>query len=266
MKNRIIVILGVIVIYLLCFFVVENNYSNAQEINTTIRPIPYFVDKNINKYTIEELEARIAEQLDIQKKSHDLAVAARELGWPESCDAIQSAKIEWQNAQLAIDKYSAVLAKEIEKQEQERWRAKTAEYPAATKIWLYMKDLGWNDYICAGIMGNLMTEVGGQTLNIKYWSNNEYYYGMCQWNHAYKRDVWGADLKRQLVFLEESIQYEFDTFGYMYENNFDFNSFLELNDEQKAALAFAKCYERCGSGTYSIRQKNATNAYNYFVN
>ena len=32
-----------------------------------------------------------------------------------------------------------------------------------------------------------------------------------------------------------------------------------------AALAFAKCYERCGSGSYTTRQNNAIIAYNYFV-
>ena len=40
------------------------------------------------------------------------------------------------------------------------------EYPEAYKIWHYLKKLGYNDYVCAGIMGNIMAECGGQTLNI----------------------------------------------------------------------------------------------------
>ena len=39
-----------------------------------------------------------------------------------------------------------------------------------------------------------------------------------------------------------------------------------MTDAQQAALAFAKSYERCGSGSYGIRQQNALKAYNYFVN
>ena len=30
-------------------------------------------------------------------------------------------------------------------------------------------------------------------------------------------------------------------------------------------MAFAKAYERCGSGSYGVRQINALKAYNYFV-
>ena len=36
-------------------------------------------------------------------------------------------------------------------------------------------------------------------------------------------------------------------------------------DYEQAALAFAKCYERCNSAYYKVRQKNAKIAYDYFV-
>ena len=39
-----------------------------------------------------------------------------------------------------------------------------------------------------------------------------------------------------------------------------------MSNERDAAKAFAKCYERCGSSTYTIRMNNAEKAYNYFVN
>jgi hypothetical protein len=32
----------------------------------------------------------------------------------------------------------------------------------------------------------------------------------------------------------------------------------------KAALIFAKVYERCGSGSYNLRKQAAVKAYNYF--
>ena len=49
------------------------------------------------------------------------------------------------------------------------WAEKEAKYPVATYIWRYMKDLGWSDAVCAGIMGNMMAEVGGHTLLIIKW-------------------------------------------------------------------------------------------------
>lgn len=75
----------------------------------------------------------------------------------------------------------------------------------------------------------------------------------------------GASLEEQCDYLRDTIEYEFDTFGYVYKRNFDYNSFLDLTDIKSAALAFAKCYERCGSGSYYTRQQNAIAAYNYFI-
>jgi hypothetical protein len=149
--------------------------------------------------------------------------------------------------------------------EEAKWAKKTAEYPSATKLWRYMKNLGWNDYVCAGIMGNIMAEVGGQTLDIRYTLSSSGYYGMCQWSRGYS-EVWGAGLETQCDFLRDTIKYEFDTYGFKYQKGFNFNSFLNMNDAQQAALAFAKSYERCASKSYNIRQKNALKAYDYFVN
>lgn len=144
----------------------------------------------------------------------------------------------------------------------------TGEYPAAEYIWQYMKDLGWNDYVCAGVMGNLMAEVGGQTLNIQYnlYSSGGGYYGMCQWSKKYHSGIYGInDLNTQCNYLRDTIKYEIDTFGYKYQTNFNLEAFLNLTDAQQAALAFAKTYERCASGSYAVRQRNAITAYNYFV-
>ena len=88
---------------------------------------------------------------------------------------------------------------------------------------------------------------------------------MCQWNTAYKNKVWGKDLNGQLDFLRDTIKYEIDTFGYSYKSNFNFNSFLNLENEKDVALAFAECYERCGSDSYNSRKTNATKALEYFT-
>lgn len=143
----------------------------------------------------------------------------------------------------------------------------TNKYSNATTIWNYLRGLGYNKYVCAGILGNIMTEVGGQTLDIKpglYGEGNNYY-GICQWSIKYYPSISGAGLNTQLNFLAETIKYEFNTYGHLYSSGFDYNDFLNLNSASEAALAFAKVYERCGSGSYSKRQNNANTAYNYFV-
>lgn len=230
-----------------------------------IKEINDFFDSNIPYYTLEELQTKIAEERETQKQAHELAELARALGWPEECDAIQLAKIQWTNAQKKIDVYSIEYDFKYQELDLVRWDEKKKEYPIATEIWLYMKNLGWNDYVCAGIMGNLMAECGGQTLNIQPLIQGTYY-GMCQWSKVWYPEVWGQDLQGQLDFLNKTIENEFSIFGYLYRKGFTFSQFLGLTNEKDAALAFAKCYERCHHNYYAIRQTNAAAAYNYFVN
>lgn len=132
-------------------------------------------------------------------------------------------------------------------------------------IWDYMKGLGWNDYVCAGILGNMMSEAGGQTLDIDPYIRASGYYGICQWSTTYYPQVNGADLTTQLQVLEKTIEAAFEGYGNRYKSGFDFDDFLSLTNEKEAALAFAKAYERCASGSYSIRQTNASAAYSHFV-
>lgn len=210
-----------------------------------------------NKDTLVEI---MEEQVSLMDAAHQMAEAARKLGYEETHEVIVLAKAEWEEANTIWLEYRAVYDDLME-----HWYQKEEEYPAATYIWNYFKELGYNDYVCAGIMGNLMAEVGGQTLDIQYELYGNGYYGMCQWNQAYSKEVWGASLEEQCNFLRDTIAYEIDTFGYAYKKGFDYEDFLQLTDCKQAATAFAKAYERCGSGSYTIRQKNALAAYNYFI-
>lgn len=149
------------------------------------------------------------------------------------------------------------------------WSEKSGEYPVATQVWRYMKEeLGWNDYVCAGVMGNMMAEVGGQTLNLQpylYGHSGANYYGLCQWSSRYYPSIQGADVDAQLDFLASTVKKELDTYGYLFRSSLNYEAFCNLTDAEDAAMAFAKAYERCGSGSYGVRQRNAINAYNYFV-
>lgn len=150
------------------------------------------------------------------------------------------------------------------------WSEKSGEYPVATQVWRYMKEeLGWNDYVCAGVMGNMMAEVGGQTLNLQphlYGHSGGGFYGICQWSGRYYPSVQGASLEVQLDFLRDTVQKELNTYGYLFRSGMGYDEFCALTDAEDAALAFAKAYERCGSGSYGVRQSNALKALNYFTN
>lgn len=137
------------------------------------------------------------------------------------------------------------------------------DYIQAKYVWNYLKiEIGLNDYVAAGILGNIMTEVGGQTLDISKYScresNGGAYYGMCQWAGPRKERLlndFGRSLEDQCRFLHVEL------FEIIPENN----SFYDLQDEQEAALYFAKKYERCATWSYSKRQVSATKALQYFT-
>lgn len=147
------------------------------------------------------------------------------------------------------------------------------EYPIAAKIWNRLKSEGFNNQVCAGIMGNIMAEVGGQTLDFskwEYWSTGKHSgsYGICQWTQGRKKNLltnFGSGIDEQLDFLMYDIAYEFNTYGNKYKKGFNYEKFCNMTNCKDAALAFAKCYERCGSGSYNVRKKNAEKAYSYFV-
>lgn len=215
-----------------------------------------------NGYTYSDMNAlqtRMEEQLVLMDAAHNMAESARTLGYAEDHAVIILAQDEWWEAYHWWETYQAIY-NDLSSQ----WAVKESEYPAAAYIWSYFKSLGYSDYVCAGIMGNLMAEAGGQTLAIQYDAMSPGYYGMCQWSKAYT-EVWYASLEEQCVFLQQTIQYELDTYGYAYKRGFNYEKFLQLTDCEQVALAFAKCYERCHKASYTTRQRNSIIAYNYFV-
>ena len=83
------------------------------------------------------------------------------------------------------------------------------DYEVAKYIWSYFKKLGWSDKVAAGVMGNIMTESGGQSLeNIQWWVKDSHgnHYGICQWSLKYYPEIDNASLDKQLEFLASGIE------------------------------------------------------------
>ena len=209
------------------------------------------------------------------KESYDKSVATNN----SLNESISNCQVQVKDLETQLDEYIYYMA-ETDSQIQELQRelaevedtaAKLASaqngtfkadgtYEQAEIVWNFLKDLGLNDYVCAGIIGNIMAEVGGQTLDISRWViySQGTYYGVCQWAGSRKERLlrdFGTTLYDQLNFLSVEL----------FEVIPKDNSFYQMNDEQEAALYFAKKYERCNSKYYSVRQKNATKALEYFT-
>jgi hypothetical protein len=216
----------------------------------------------------QELEALLATANAKLQAAQAMLESCTVLEYDEESPVVVLAKQEVANAQADIEYYQAILDEVIIALRNEE---RMAQYPVATKIWNFLKnDLGYSDAVAAGVMGNLMAEVGGQTLNIQPGlyghGTNKGYYGICQWSKKYYPAVQGQDLDFQLYFLQQTVEGQFKTYGRLYQSGFTYADFCALEDEQAAALAFAKVYERCGSGSYNVRQRNATKALEYYTN
>ena len=177
----------------------------------------------------------------------------------------QSRKIdELQNEIVALE--SEIKNKQSTIHELQTRLANEQDYPddkyvQSTYIWNYLKSLGLSNYVCAGILGNIMTEVGGQTLDISKYSTKHVngYYGICQWAGPRKTRLlndFGSSLESQCKFLGVEL----------FEVIPQDNSFYDMQNEKQAALYFAQHYERCHSSSYYMRQLNATKALDYFTN
>lgn len=256
-----VIVLLVMVVLISKVFAVEiSNEEALEKYNLVLSDIQVIETDNIDY--LKELISECSCQMS---NAHQTAEYLRKMHYSEDCVMIRIMQHDWWMYKHLYDKYTTKL-KEI-KSNQIVTDTQMAQYPVASTVWKLLKAQGYNDYVCAGIIGNMMTECGGNTLNLNYqaYGSSGYYYGLCQWNKGTYSGVFGCNVEEQVRFLLGNIRYELNTYGYFYKSGFDYNSFLNLTNEQDAALVFAKCYERCGSGSYYTRQVNATTAYKYFA-
>lgn len=216
------------------------------------------------QYTYSDLPAldmEIEARESLMTSYHAAAELLRAEGVPEDNSAIIAAQQEYMKVYDEIKPYYDAVA-----QLNEHWEQKHEEYPEAAYVWKYLKSLGYSDYVCGGILGNMMAEVGGQTLNLQPYavSYEGAYYGVCQWSKKYYPEVWGASLEEQCYFLANNIREQFNSYGSNYVKGFTFNDFMSIDSPKKAAKAFSKVYERNSDGTKQ-REKNAQVAYEYFI-
>jgi len=140
------------------------------------------------------------------------------------------------------------------------------EHYYATKVWEYLRQKGFSQEVTCAIIGNMMIETSGGSLDLKptVYSPSGNYYGLCQWSKKYYPEAHGLSFEQQLEFLLNNIEWEINTFGKCYKEDFKYKDFLLMDDPVEAALAFAKSYERCGPASYEMRQEAAEKAYEYF--
>lgn len=149
----------------------------------------------------------------------------------------------------------------------EKFNKWESEYPVATEVWFYLRNLQITEEVAAGIIGNMMIETSGGNLHLvpEIYSSGKGFYGLCQWSMHYYPEARDMTLYEQLDFLMATIEDEFSNYGFCYKKGFTYQDFTTLDSPEDVALAFAKVYERCSSASYGARKRAARVAYDYFI-
>ena len=142
----------------------------------------------------------------------------------------------------------------------------------ASTIWNSLHcGYGLNEYVTAGIIGSAIFETSGSGATLasldQNWGIVNYLgcYGLwqfCPFGAGIPPD---KSVEGQITYLmsHNQLPSQMDTYGYKYYSGFNYNAFLNLQNEKEAAYAFRACYER---GDYNSSAGNfATMAYNYFT-
>ena len=237
------IIMAMLVVGIVAVSIVANNYKSL-----------YDEQKKITNTLLEDKSNLVSENEELNLKVQDCEtqIAKQENLISDLEEDVEEAKKEVEAAKAST---KVATTKSVEPTV-----VPDGNYDQATKVWKYLKSLGLNDFVCAGILGNIMAEVGGQTLDISRWPtySKKNYYGICQWSGGRKSRLlndFGNTLEAQLKFLGTEL----------FEVIPKTSSFYKMQNEKEAALYFAKYYERCSSKYYSIRQTNATKALTYFT-
>ena len=148
----------------------------------------------------------------------------------------------------------------------------TGKYPEAQLIWDTMISWGWTPETCAGIIGNMMAEIGGGTLDLSDWnSNGGCGYGLIQWTGGRRsliKSRYGSypNIEQQLIFMRDELFGTNNTRKQVSDANL--NVIMNSNGKQtpeSIAMCFASYYERCAKQYRARRKGYARIAYEYFM-
>jgi hypothetical protein len=261
-----------VVVLLLCYIGIvvaavptdesNENYAEATVVSTEMAepvkvlkeyPMTFSEDEYVEFFTVQQCEDYKAE-LNVLVIALEGAITSDEY----STTAVDS-MIEEQNRIIGIiEKLEADIAK---------YNLWEQEHFYATRTYLFLRQNGYSSEVACAIIGNMMIETSGGSLNLKpfVYDASGWFYGLCQWSLYYYPKTRDLGFEDQLAYLIGNIETEFNTFGSCYRRGFTYEKFIEMTDPYEAAIAFAKVYERCASGTYNMRANCAVIAYNYFV-
>jgi hypothetical protein len=223
--------------------------------------------KRVEPTTYNEAASLLEEAITRQELVKTIYQNLITLGYPDNHPAVVMVQTDIENANIEVEYYQEQY---VIWEEAHKWEVRATEYPVATQAWLYMKnEFGWNDTVCAGIIGNMMAECGGcWTSDLNWQSNSSSGYGLIQWVGNRRKELFSIygnnpSIKDQLNFMKDEL---YGTNGVTKQvEDWQLKKIMEASSPEECAYAFATYFERCGVGHRAPRKGYARRAYEYFV-
>lgn len=245
----------------------ETTFPEPTEPEEVVIVLDTVVVERVEPTTYDEANNLLDEATKRQETAQMVLDGLTELGYEPDHPAIVMAYAELENRTADVAYYQE---KQVEWEEIHKWEVRASEYPVATQVWLYMKEeFGWNDTVCAGIMGNMMAECGGcWTSDLDWDVSSSSGYGMIQWLGSRKQqlfNIYGSSpsIEDQLNFIKDEL---YGTNGVTKQvTDSQLDKIMNADSPEDCAYAFACYFERCGEGHRWVRRDYARRAYDYFV-
>ena len=245
----------------------ETTFPELTEPEEVVIVLDTVVVERVEPTTYDEANASLEKAIARQELTNTVYQGLITLGYADDHPAVVMAKTDIENADADVAYYQEQF--EIW-EEKHKWEVRASEYPVATQVWLYMKnELGYNDIVCAGIMGNMMAECGGcWTSDLDWDVSSSSGFGMIQWLGGRKSQLFSIygntpSVEDQLNFMHDELH---GTDGVTWQvTQSQLDKIMGAETPEECAYAFACYFERCGEGHRAPRRGYARRAYEYFV-
>lgn len=223
--------------------------------------------ERVEPTTYDEANTCYQNIITLQETARSVLEGLITLGYSEDHPAVIMMKTHVEDLAKDIQYYQ-----EFQKKFEEihKWEVRASEYPVATQVWQYMKnEFGWNDIVCAGIIGNMMAECGGCWTSDLHWqSDSSHGLGMIQWIGGRRNSIvekYGNNptVEEQLLFMRDELYGINEVRRQVSEEQF--NMIMNAQTPEECAFAFATYYERCAEQYRAPRRGYAKRAYDYFT-
>ena len=245
-------------------FPVDTEPTEPEEVVIILDTVVF---KRVEPTTYDEACSLLEEAIARQELVETIYQGLLTLGYADDHPAVVMAQTDIENAELEVTYYQEQY---LVWEEVHKWEVRAAEYPIATQVWLYMKnELGFNDIVCAGIMGNMMAECGGcWTSDLDWDVHSSSGFGMIQWLGGRKQQLFSIygdapTIENQLDFMKNEL---YGTNGVTKQvSDWQLDKIMNAETPEECAYAFACYFERCSEEHRAPRRGYARTAYEYFV-